>query len=324
MASERRRGEDLKDERANSLLYSRSETAWMIYPRYLIGDIPEALFERSRINQFSAVDRRTPLPPGTERLAVWGSGSPPRNVIFPMAHPNLPFELAKIEFGDSQAVLEFVHRWGTLGFDRLIDLNMVASFDPLWFVWWHARTIKDVLDIYTALQSGDVDAITAAVTAAAQPEESSIDVGVMDAMGYHVSGRHVGSTASDFTLPVEEQGLGLIRSFVSGNIAEIHPSVGLQNSDVFPYETSPSPLKRLNVTFTFTALIQAIWWHLADFVHADGEVGRCQECGKHFPRTHKRQRFCPPSEEHRLEVGAVRQRAQSLCGLRNRTRRHRS
>ena len=324
MASERRRGEDLKDERANSLLYSRSETAWMIYPRYLIGDIPEALFERSRINQFSAVDRRTPLPPGTERLAVWGSGSPPRNVIFPMAHPNLPFELAKIEFGDSQAVLEFVHRWGTLGFDRLIDLNMVASFDPLWFVWWHARTIKDVLDIYTALQSGDVDAITAAVTAAAQPEESSIDVGVMDAMGYHVSGRHVGSTASDFTLPVEEQGLGLIRSFVSGNIAEIHPSVGLQNSDVFPYETSPSPLKRLNVTFTFTALIQAIWWHLADFVHADGEVARCRECGKHFQRTHKRQQFCPPPEEHRLEVGAVRQRAQSLCGLRNRTRRHRS
>ena len=308
-----------KDRKPNPLFsqsenpHGNSEIVFNIYADYVIEEIqPAELAEKCRICYFAQIDPRAPLPPGKENQAVWSRGWSTPHAILPMGYANLPFELAKVEFGDDQSVLEFVSGWGTLGFDTLIHEDASARFDPLWFIWWHARTVKDVLNLYAALQDGDDDSISREVKAITQPRESEIHQ-VESPTGYHIEGTQVVPTTLDLGEPIEEQALELIRSFVTGNIANVNPVIYIHYPDVAPFSESGSPLVRLNFTVKFGVLIEAVWWHLANLVFNIGEIGRCEDCGSYFERTPRNSQFCLPPDGHIRRMALNKRRALHVC-----------
>lgn len=73
----------------------------------------------------------------------------------PWEHKEIPTEFARLREADERAVLDFVDRWGVLGYlpmfvsqnineiDRLSVLRRNGRIgEPLWWIWNHARTIR--------------------------------------------------------------------------------------------------------------------------------------------------------------------------------------
>ena len=233
---------------------------------------------------------------------------------YPMAFPSLRFELAKVDFGSVVQAQAFVRQWGLLGYDyvnrpRMIrgggeDLGTVGG-DPLWFIWWHARTVRDTLELLHGLQVGDEDALYLSLDRILQPDwYTNTDSGdslfapgtiVADtASGQYMSRRHV----TPFSSPIDAG--DAIARMINGNVRGVHPTIFSRRS-------------KLSRGFTFNTLIEAIWVHVMDMVTGGQEMAICKECNSYFQRTDKRQKFCPSREFH---AG----RAQSLCGLRYHTR----
>ena len=127
-------------ERHGSLQRSMSDSEWYVRPLYSVETDED----------------------GVE--IVRGQGR--NETYYPLAYPNLPFELAKVPFGDTEAALEFVHRWGLLGFDRLLSQEEVSQRerhgDPLEFISIHSHTVKNVLALYHGLAANDSDALLSA------------------------------------------------------------------------------------------------------------------------------------------------------------------
>ena len=271
---------------------------------------------------------------------------------YPMAYPRLPFELAQVGYGDTDSTLEFVHKWGLLGYNVLFPESERRSDagwyndDPTDFIWAHAHTVRSVLALYSALRRDDATELAEAMKALAQPSHfpdypEDVPDHVRDAPWW-AHGEGIALFDPRYWVPefgyvrsVPPPGYGpeevvaeTIAEFISGNLPGIRPIVNLRDP---VWMTGPQggsaarPLSRLRTMYLFDALVQAVWWHLANFVSGERDLAKCRECGHYFERTDKRQEFCPPPEEHALQARhGQRARAVSLCASRNRTRRRRS
>jgi hypothetical protein len=260
-----------------------------------------------------------------------------------MGHHELPFELAKVRRNDESATLEFVSKWGLLGFDRLISGAGLKHRlgDPLDFIWWHAETIRNVLRIYEALKSEEflklrqvLDEVSPLASPLVQPSVPGPYEPRTNFTGDPLFERtFTGITLVEFkeerstTLGEEDHesdtyfALSVIDKFIHGNISGIQPMMYMKGM----FRQDLRPLDQIALGFTFTSLIEGIWWHLARYVTDQRDIAICKYCGHYFERTDKRQQFCPPPPEHRDEVaGSIRRRAQSLCANRYRLKKHRS
>ena len=310
-------------ERQDSLDRSRSETPWYVFDAYNVQDIDPAMIPVDLSIQTTThyQDQREHLPEGTEFQALVGQGGLPKAMIYPMAFRQLPFELAKVRFGDIKDATGFALRWGLLGFQRYRELVASVRWDPLWFIWWHARSVRDVLNIHAALQDNDPEALAKVLDTILQP--ATVDPGVR-LSGHHIRGPRVVRLQMPDDDSVEDQGLNIIGQFVNPNIAGIRMWLFPRTTDKFPNLLVNSPLEKLSPVYSFNSLAEAIWWHLSTFVAGAHPVGQCKECGSLFERTDKRQEFCPPPQDHINEArSGVRNRAQSLCALKSRSRRRR-
>ena len=83
----------------------------------------------------------------------------PMRYYYPTLRPTLPFELAKVPDGDHEAALRFVKEWGFLGYQE----HYLRNFDPLWFIWGHAATVRTVLSLWKALKHTAEGALDRAV-----------------------------------------------------------------------------------------------------------------------------------------------------------------
>ena len=94
----------------------------------------------------------------------------------PWEHKEIPSQLAIIEEGDEHAALDFVGRWGPLGFvslfsrlrenlDKMDELNVLKRRgkigEPLWLVWDHARTVRMLLRLLAIMWKRDEEAMGA-------------------------------------------------------------------------------------------------------------------------------------------------------------------
>jgi hypothetical protein len=268
---------------------------------------------------------------------------------YPMSYPTMPFELARVDFGDKDSALDFVHARGLLGFKMLLpesDRGQGGWYDddPLEFIWVHAVTVRHVLKLYEALRQNEPSKLADAMKAVAEPTHFP-DYG--EDVPDHVRGAPWWANADGITIfnprywvpafgdvaadpPVgyspEEIAAETISDFISSNLSGIQSTV-LVRDPAWKYgadgATDP-PASMLSSVNLFDSLVQAVWWHLANFVTGGKDIAKCNECGDYFARTDKRQEFCPRPEWQVQEVKMrIRQRAVSVCGTRHRTRENR-
>jgi hypothetical protein len=304
-------------EQSESERAFKTEVEWPTYPVYFV----EADSDGLQIVKAVGVDR-------------------PRT-YHPMAYSRLPFELAKVNFEDEAGALAFVHQWGLLGYDLLIDQSeQIRLGDPLEFIWWHARAIRNLMKLYDALGRNDPKRIRVAL------EGVTILIGAdrpQRATGRHsgpariirgrafegISGGNKKLIYFDFADYQDQpdyhddkmHAVNLITTVIQWNISGIESTL---YSRAYRFDDE-SALDSLFMGFMFGSLIEGIWWHLARYVAGQGDIAICKGCDHYFERTDKRQQFCPPPEEHVLEAQhGIRQRAQSLCANRYRLKKHRA
>ena len=283
-------GEDFEVERGESLRRGLSTQVWPLHDAY---------FLESRIIK-AAGDHR---------------------YYFPLAKPKLVFDLAKVPDGDEDAALDFVRTWGQLGHFALVEPEKRQDGDPLPFVWGHAYTIRNVLTLFKALQSEKPDTLDQALNSILSPRPIT-----QDAPDTYPSWLWMRRSRVSVTFPFnqtpEELALKIISDSISKNLEGTSPAIEIE-PDVAG-QAPASPLSRLHFTFRWNALVEAAYWHLGTVVTAGRRIARCKECGGFFEKTDRRQEFCPPSEEEKIEARhGVRSRAQSKCALRYRVRQQR-
>ena len=114
----------------------------------------------------------------------------------------------------------------------------------------------------------------------------------------------------------------IVADIVSENISRLRQTLRLvDDPDRFGAERSA----RLKLQYSFTALIEVIYWHIARLAEQGDGVGVCQdeECGEFFHRTYQKQLYCPePRDPKQADTrdGQQRGREQSRCMRRARAR----
>ena len=261
-----------------------------------------------------------PSPEESSQGVISAQGTP-HHIYFPMGHQHLPYELAKVDFGSREHALDFVRCFGLLGYDYLLDptgkgpspdayFSFNVGRDPLWFIWWHAKTVRATLELYHGVQLGDSEALNTRLRTVLNHEQSPD--GTSQPMGKYISGKFIIEFSARREQDPEATALDAISQMINANVVGVHPVVRARGLG-------------LSRGFTFYALVEAIWAHLLDQITRGGEMAICKECGSFFQRTDKRQDFCPPPAENVTQArqGGMK-RAQSLCAIRNRTRRYRA
>ena len=262
----------------------------------------------------------------------------PRTFYPPMARPELPFELANVGDGDEQAALAFVRKWGLLGQELRRPPEERTGTEDLAFIWRHASTALNVLELHRGLLAEDDLMLRAAVETVALREYSLEEMYPGDAVVQEPA------DPGDYW---DDQTWGRWSTPSTGHIFPVSLTDLLERpgktahlyiwdllSDHYPRVTptlrwrldSPeSELRKpsFELVFTYHSLLGALYLHLIEMVggrHTD--IGRCEECGRMFERTDRRQRFCPPAREH-VEAaksdqrGGRRRRVQSRCQMRH-------
>jgi hypothetical protein len=305
----------LSEERDESWSMSRSEVDWLVWPDYEIHENDGTVATGTFVKHGFALPR-VKLMTGDDDF-VRPIPGPPRG-YYPMAHPSLPFQLAKVRFGSREDALLFVREWGLLGYDLIIDPLNPTFYDPLWFIWWHARDVRSVLDLYDALANDDGDALVAAIAERWQPVVQPEGPKGFPMYAEGVTGANITPMYALEKDNPESFGLRIIMRLVSANIEGIRPRVLSR----FPGHHG-SPLSSIGMAYQFETLIEAIWWHLANVVTGQRDIARCLECHQYFERKDRRQRFCPAPEGQTVLRGGERVPAPSPCSQRRRTSRYR-
>lgn len=241
-----------------------------------------------------------------------------KTVYFPAMRPNLPFELAAIEDGDEESILEFVGRWGLLyGVHGAREPLLLRPGDDLEFIWGHAKTMRMLLELYEALQDDSPQTVRSAL---AKWTRSGFVFDKNDVKGDGWSvlaswGNNYPKVRvfqpSRFSMTSDRgKALDTIAQVVTENIRGVR-RVMLHAGDLSDWHGGTS----------FEALYQMAYWHIADSLEKQSRVARCQWCGRMFQKIDGRQKFCPPPEANRQQYrDGNLERAQSLCGLKYRQR----
>lgn len=258
---------------------------------------------------------------GTEIIEATRSPFGYRRKYLPLAYSSLPFELSKVEYGNKESALTFVHKWGFLGFNWMSGPEKVWHGEPLGFIWLHAKAMRDILAIFQALQDEDEDALIIALDACAPVIENpdkdltiyrnaSLIVGANATAGYTVTHLKGKPTAA---------GISILTRVISDNIQDIH---AVMYPTDYGRDSGRVALDGLVLGFDFDTLVEAIWWHLGSVVSGRSTILKCKECGYYFKQEHRRQVFCPV-EDWKKDATEPRVRPQSACASRFHSRKTR-
>ena len=270
-----------------------------------------------------------------------------QQIYSPMAHTYLPFELAKVEFGNTESALNFVRTWGLLGLSRLPHrVEKRWGGDPVEFIWWHAKSMRDAITLYELLMEKDPVGLSSALdkvmpyvrydgdSDSNYEERACTYIALNERKEYRGDRRRLDSDGNPIYNPgIREEhfiewdafeAIKFITKVVSSNIERLSSSLYMRGGGIIRRGES-FPRLNLGLSYFADSLVETIWM-LAAYTFSDRvEVGRCQYCGHFFKRTDKRQRFCPAPEIHVNEVKlGIRNRAQSLCNMKARDKRRRA
>jgi hypothetical protein len=231
----------------------------------------------------------------------------------PMAHPELPDELAKIDGRGRDGVLEFVRHYGLLGLWRFMlppapgqrpaararaiaepmrlenkDTGEVKAQllikgiddvygDPVAWILGHARSVRLVLELAGALD--DKDELAERLEALKATDGSGWPI-AFPLMRHEDRYPALWKTRPAAT--PRETALKVIAYQLNDALRNISRVLGPSRTGAPCLESRFSP----------EDLIACIYWLLADAV-VGGTIRRCPSCGRFFTATHDRMKFCP-------------------------------
>lgn len=276
-----------------------SSQVWPVYKHYYLED--DVIKERR-----DQAEKRTYFPVGSPELFTdfvnLGKSLPEKAYL-------LETELVQsMRISHKEAVLSFARQWGLLGYDSLVDKPQRRGGDPLDFVLLQIVRVKVVCQWFDDIKSGR------------QPSDTE---------SYYKGKAAVGDIMRHILGFVNSGLKGLeigIRPFFTGyeSFLELdfmpatEEDYGLPSSslDFAPGMEFIGPIPQgFRVELKYRALLNIIYWHLANYVARERDWGRCLECGSFFERTDPRQQFCPPNKYGK--------RPQSQCAVRHRVRKAR-
>jgi hypothetical protein len=246
----------------------------------------------------------------------------------PIAHPELPQMVAKLETADDAGILAFYRAYGSLGFisltadpDRAFytwpNGDRTMGGDPLDWVRTHARTVRVCFAIIEALQQNNNKALEhiikdPSIGYAYRDEIAAVSASELIDRAEHIHRAWAGAKAQRRSLTTQARVLR--NSLINPNIARIH-------RQLIVTEETPDASR-----FTFRAQIEIVYWHLANVIE-DGIVARCKRPGCHafFIQRHRSQEYCAPRYGQRESPCALWVRQQRLWKRRiHNTRRKRA
>jgi hypothetical protein len=270
----------------------------------------------------------------------------------PMKFPEVLTEFAKINVGDTEAVLHFAEKWGELGYPiGTSDLGPPVDDDdpglqdwlangthkpivikePLKWVWKHATVIHTCLTILDYLQynkSGLDDYLRSLAVIFPPGSLEEIPSKTIQAAG-GVLIIELSPVGPQITLDSAPGDHGwphgdaryIIQKTV--NDAVLGHSVLQEPMLMTLEEREDSP--HFFLVNRFHSLLQIIYWHLGILAvnGIDYRIARCEadDCGKFFVQRNRKQRFCPPSDETLEYAKRQGKRAESRCAARAKMRR---
>lgn len=195
----------------------------------------------------------------------------PGSLYAPSVDPSIPGELAKVHYGEL-TIEEFAGMFGQLGYSHLVSLEKRVGGDPVRWIRAHARTVAILLDLIGLLEEESESLLKEYLDEF--PAGPYGYAGVIRNQGIYATvnwPRHPAATAIE-----------VANMFLNPNIEGIRRKV---------FEVRG----RARSYFTFRAMIQAIYWQLADKLE-NGGIRRCEDCKRFFVARDKRQRYCPPPD----------------------------
>lgn len=272
--------------------------SWPRYPQYEISD--------GRV--------RPQVPSGSKANQAFWSHTQPYD---PIHRADVASNLAKIEKGDTAAVLRFVNRYGLLGFSELDEPEIYG--DPLSWFWLHAETLALCLSLKQSVDAEKWNEIERTVSQFPQSvgveqwkkiQRESPTVGRFPCPIVSFAARNKVHRVAFFptvaptrAAVLRQLAAQILCHIINANISTLHPVIEWS-------ESSKIFIQR----FPFKALIEAVYWNFGNALQ-HGVITRCElpTCGRLFLRTDKRQRFCPVGEK-----------GESPCAVLARQRRRRS
>lgn len=243
-------------------------------------------------------------------LRWWNPSADPRTLLA---------EFAKLHEGDGDAVTAFASRWGLVGNpdlwralrDSARDEAGPRPWEPLHWIWSHARTVRTTLRVLYLYRRKD------------QRLRSLLRQQFVGEVPLTVSGR---STAVQGLVVTTAQRAGQATAFWADLLSE---DAGLDEfvGQYLTQAINPNlvgayrELVQFDAAFelvpAFDSLLAFTYWQLADLVRDRKQaLAECAYCNEIFVQYDRRQRFCPPPSDTASTA--------SLCGMRARDARRRA
>lgn len=216
----------------------------------------------------------------------------------PMGRPELPGEFAKLATGSEEDVLQFVRRYGLLGYcqafrfpeaisaDKMRVYDYNAPGDPLSWVFAHAKAVNLVMQLAKLLNKpAGLKAFMGRlmVERNGRPYISY----VLPKRGYHLPSQ----VEEKIYETEEETARRIIAKILNSNLE------GIQREIVVEYvpatEDEGKCVLGFTSSFSFNNLLDCIYWLVADAVTA-GKIRACLYCGKPFIAPNDKTKYCPP------------------------------
>ena len=201
-----------------------------------------------------------------------------KRIYWPASTADVVGELAKVESGNENGVLDFVNSYGLLGHDELVTPKPgIPNGDPLWWFWRHAETVKMCMELTALLQNKDSAGIKRILGIQKDGFYDFPKIGVRGGW----DGEFKARALTDDCCSEARNTRSVI---INANIKNISRIIRTN------YVTG-----KVESCFKFSALIEMIYWHLADACVIGLGVRQCayDRCPGFFIPTDPRQRYCP-------------------------------
>ena len=199
----------------------------------------------------------------------------------PVEQPGLLGALLDVGQGHLKPT-QFADRFGLLGYDQLVPSQNRCAGDPLDWFMAHTRTVHVIAQLILLLKK--LRDKSPGARAALSKYEAKIPDGPY-AMGSRVS--TIPLRRMSFSGSPVKAAIGIVQYLLNENLG---PTARRLRS----IETGG-----LRSVFTFRALIDVIYWQLADQL-GRGSIHRCKECGRIFTNPNTKADYCPPTRGKKI------------------------
>jgi hypothetical protein len=245
-----------------------------------------------------------------------------RRIYCPIMHDELLNVLLKLERGNEVGLLRFARAYGHFGYSGLVPPEKRRGGDPVGWIWAHIETLQMCGRLLRWLREEDLNRLEASLCALQlsdqvrasvwrflffmRDDEAHWPATIMAARGEIIyrSWRALGAhTQQRFVAEreLEELAEEVISSVIQANIGGISPE---------PIIVKRRRRQEIRTGFHFRALIEIVYWHLANALQG-GRLWICEaeDCRAFFVQRSRGQRYCPrPYGEHGRSPCATRAR----------------